>query len=93
MRQNTLKKGKIQQTVNPIHNLSVLNLLSLKRNQPQFSLNSIHTSSREKIRRTEKWSPKGECFDLLSHSPNYSFKEMYAGLSGEFVCGYWCLTF
>ena len=62
MRQNTLKKGKIQQTVNPIHNLSVLNLLSLKRNQPQFSLDNIHTSSREKVRRIEKMITKGRMF-------------------------------
>ena len=31
---------------------------------------------------------KKKCFDLLSNSLNYFFKEMYKGQYGEFICGY-----
>ena len=42
-------------------------------------------------KRYELWSPKWNCFDLLSNSLNWFCKEMYVDQSGEFVCGSWGL--
>ena len=53
-----------------------------------FSLNDINTSSRESVRRTNKWSPKGKrLIDLLFNSPNQFDKEMNGKRSDEFACG------
>ena len=38
--------------------------------------------------RVIKMITKKKCFDLLSNSLNYFFKEMYKGQYGEFICGY-----
>ena len=43
---------------------------------------------REMIMRVIKMITKKKCFDLLSNSLNYFFKEMYKGQYGEFICGY-----
>ena len=43
---------------------------------------------REMIMRVNKMITKEKCFDLLSNSLNYFFKEMYEGQYGEFICRY-----
>ena len=65
--------------------------LSPNSDQHQFSLNDIHRLSRAKSMRINKMITKRKIFDLLSHSLNQFFKEMFGDQSGEFVCGYWGL--
>ena len=43
---------------------------SPNRDKDQFSLNNIHTLSRDKLWEWIKWSPKRKCLDLLSNSHN-----------------------
>ena len=38
-----------------------------------------------------KWSLKRKCFDLLSDSLNFFFKEIYRDRFGELECGFWGL--
>ena len=59
------------------------------KSQHQISPHKINTLSREKIMRTNKMTPKENCFDLLTNPPNLYCRNMYGDLSGEFVCGYW----
>ena len=53
--------------------------------------NNIHTLSRDKIVRINKWSSKRKCLDLLSNSLNTFFNKMYREQFGEFLCVYWGL--
>ena len=53
---------------------------------------TISRQSREKVVRINWLITNGKCFDLLSNSLNWFFKEMYGDQSGEFVCGYWGLN-
>ena len=68
------------------------NPLSPDSDQHQFSPNNIHLLPRENwLSELIKCPPREKCFDLLSKSLNYFFKEMYEGQYGEFICGYWGL--
>ena len=52
--------------------------LSTNGDQDQFSPNDIHTLSRDKVLRiNEMITKKKKCFDLLSNSLNFLFKEIY----------------
>ena len=78
--------------MNSIYDIvKLINPLSPDSDQHQFSPNNIHMLPREMIMRVDKMITKKKCFDLLSNSLNYFFKEMYEGQYGEFICGYWGL--
>ena len=78
--------------MNSIYDIvKLINPLSPDSDQHQFSPNNIHMLPREMIMRVNKMITKEKCFDLLSNSLNYFFKEMYEGQYGEFICGYWGL--
>ena len=62
---------------------------SLKKDQHQYSPDSIKTSWREKVMRIWWMVIQSHGFDLVLNSLNWLCKEMYRDYSGEFVCGYY----
>lgn len=57
-----LKEGSM------IHVVTLSNPQSPRKDQINFLLTIIHTSSREKVTRINKIVAKGKCFDLLSNA-------------------------
>ena len=68
-----------------------LNPLSPSSDQHYFLLTISIQCQEIRLWELIKWSPKRNCFDLLSNSLNLFFKEMYKDQFGEFACGYWGL--
>ena len=63
----------------------LINPLSAKSDQHQFSPNDVNCLERDKVMRMNKMVTWEKWFDLLSNSLDTFFKEMYRDQFGEFV--------
>ena len=81
-------EGRNKMKVKDSWNFEYLNPLTPNSDHHQFSPNNIHMLPRKWLWELIKWSLKRKCFDLLSNSLYWLFKEMYGDQFGEFVGGY-----